>query len=186
MLGTKTGNSVKKKHSELCWNIHSLQEGKNTFHLALGPDDLQLDPEKTRIKGPVECELTLTRNGTKVILEGDATFSLVLECARCSAEFILNERETMTAYYLPEKNEYNDTEGLSREDMLSEQYTDDTIDAQQLLLDTIELAKPMKPLCSESCKGLCPICGQNLNTAKCTCKKDTTDPRWDALKKLLK
>jgi uncharacterized protein len=47
-------------------------------------------------------------------------------------------------------------------------------------------ALPMKFLCHEDCKGLCPICGTNLNEKNCDCKHDIIDERLAALKKLLK
>ena len=56
-------------------------------------------------------------------------------------------------------------------------------------LDELEqflLALPMKPLCSEGCKGLCTICGTNLNRGACDCKREWEDPRLAALKVLRK
>ena len=44
----------------------------------------------------------------------------------------------------------------------------------------------MKPLCSESCRGLCPECGANLNTASCTCQRAWVDPRLAVLEQLRK
>jgi uncharacterized protein len=44
------------------------------------------------------------------------------------------------------------------------------------------LAIPMKPLCSPSCKGLCPNCGKNLNLGPCQCTASAADSRWDALR----
>jgi uncharacterized protein len=41
----------------------------------------------------------------------------------------------------------------------------------------------MKPLCSETCKGICPHCGTDLNKGSCTCEKNTVDPRLEVLKK---
>ena len=46
------------------------------------------------------------------------------------------------------------------------------------------LALPMKPLCRESCRGLCPECGTNLNTGTCSCVREWTDPRLDGLRAL--
>jgi len=46
------------------------------------------------------------------------------------------------------------------------------------------LALPMKPLCREDCKGLCPRCGEDLNVKGCGCVIETADPRWEALKTL--
>jgi uncharacterized protein len=46
------------------------------------------------------------------------------------------------------------------------------------------LALPMKPLCRADCKGLCPMCGTNLNRGTCDCKREWKDPRLSALKEL--
>jgi uncharacterized protein len=46
------------------------------------------------------------------------------------------------------------------------------------------LALPMKPLCAEGCKGLCPHCGTNLNEATCTCTNEWSDPRLEPLRAL--
>ncbi|MCI0532052.1 MAG: DUF177 domain-containing protein, partial [candidate division Zixibacteria bacterium] len=47
------------------------------------------------------------------------------------------------------------------------------------------LILPIKPLCKEDCKGLCQLCGTNLNEKTCKCVKETADPRWSRLKELL-
>ena len=44
------------------------------------------------------------------------------------------------------------------------------------------LALPMKPLCRDDCRGLCSMCGANLNRSTCDCKHDFADPRFAALK----
>ena len=44
---------------------------------------------------------------------------------------------------------------------------------------------PSKLLCKDSCKGLCPKCGKNLNNGSCACSKGEPDPRLAALSQLL-
>ena len=75
---------------------------------------------------------------------------------------------------------------------LSEESGDDYIEAPDYKLDTVSLLRddillelPSKFLCKESCKGLCPKCGKNLNEGSCRCDLKETDPRLAALKKLL-
>ena len=53
-------------------------------------------------------------------------------------------------------------------------YRDDEIDLSELLREQFYLALPMKPLCREDCRGLCPQCGVNRNTGTCDC-----GPGWD-------
>lgn len=59
-----------------------------------------------------------------------------------------------------------------------------TIDVFQDAVDALQLAVPVKILCRESCLGLCPSCGKNLNEGPCACRRESGDGRWDALKNL--
>ena len=65
-------------------------------------------------------------------------------------------------------------------------YRDEQIDLNELLREQFYLALPMKPLCSEGCKGICPQCGTNRNAANCDCSPQWEDPRMAGLKTLLK
>src|ERR1700683_5209006 len=64
---------------------------------------------------------------------------------------------------------YYQGEGLLLEDAVREQ---------------VLLAVPLKVICREDCKGLCPHCGTNLNLEQCSCSEPIEDPRWTALKDL--
>lgn len=59
-----------------------------------------------------------------------------------------------------------------------------TIDLKEFAEQIISGEIPGSILCKEDCKGLCPICGTNLNTGKCDCKEDNHDPRFDILKQI--
>lgn len=59
---------------------------------------------------------------------------------------------------------------------------EDLIDVTELLRDTLLAGQPMKNLCKANCKGLCPVCGANLNDGDCGCDKLIVDPRLAALK----
>jgi uncharacterized protein len=65
-------------------------------------------------------------------------------------------------------------------------YSDNVIDLGQLMQEQCYLAVPMKPLCRETCRGLCPECGINLNTASCDCRQTWVDPRLAVLQDLRK
>ena len=62
---------------------------------------------------------------------------------------------------------------------------DGFIDADDTLIEQILLELPLKHLCREDCKGLCPKCGADLNTTQCSCDTSDPDPRFDVLRKLL-
>ncbi len=59
------------------------------------------------------------------------------------------------------------------------------LDLDELVMSDVVLELPLKHLCREDCKGLCPKCGRNLNRQICSCDMTDTDPRLEALKDLL-
>lgn len=59
------------------------------------------------------------------------------------------------------------------------------LDLDELIYSDIILLTPSKYVCSDDCKGLCPVCGKNLNEGDCACAKQQTDPRLEALRQLL-
>jgi uncharacterized protein len=61
---------------------------------------------------------------------------------------------------------------------------DGHIDLAPLVREYMLLDIPMKPLCRPDCKGLCPVCGQNLNDSTCQHQVDEIDPRLSVLKEL--
>jgi uncharacterized protein len=65
-----------------------------------------------------------------------------------------------------------------------ERYHGKVIDLAPILREQILLSLPAYPVCRESCKGLCPVCGQNLNERECGCDRRVPDPRWAGLEKL--
>lgn len=58
---------------------------------------------------------------------------------------------------------------------------DKVIDVGDELRQVVVLNLPAKPLCKETCAGLCPVCGKNLNISQCTCGQNRIDPRWEKL-----
>jgi len=75
---------------------------------------------------------------------------------------------------------------LAEEDINTAFYRDGVIDLGELLHEQFYLTLPMKPLCREDCKGLCPVCGANWNQTTCACERRWEDPRLAGLKALLK
>ena len=63
-------------------------------------------------------------------------------------------------------------------------YRDDVIDLGDVIREQFYLALPMKPLCREDCKGLCPVCGVNRNREACSCDTTWVDPRMEPLRRL--
>ncbi len=65
-------------------------------------------------------------------------------------------------------------------------YSDNYFDLDKILTDNIILNLPMKNVCKDACKGLCPVCGTDINETECGCRVDNIDPRMEALKGFFK
>jgi uncharacterized protein len=60
----------------------------------------------------------------------------------------------------------------------------EAIDVDEIVREQILLSVPDRALCDENCRGICLMCGTNLNAGSCECKSSEVDPRWAALKNL--
>ena len=60
-----------------------------------------------------------------------------------------------------------------------------TLDMDELVMTDVTLELPFQLLCREECKGLCPVCGADLNETTCNCNTKQVDPRLEKLKMLL-
>jgi uncharacterized protein len=114
---------------------------------------------------PFQLDLDIYSTKDSFVLSGYLRGKLVLICSRCLEKFNYPVNIELQEEYL--KKEISDLE-----------YFDLTDIFQENLLLTL----PIKPICSKECKGLCPICGQNLNEGECNCKQEFIDPRMAKLK----
>jgi uncharacterized protein len=118
---------------------------------------------------------------------GHVQATLGLTCSRCLEGFALPVDEAFDVLFLPHA-EAGTTGGGEREveddDLSTVYYRDQTLDLGQLMQEQFYLAVPMKPLCGENCRGLCPVCGVNLNTGTCDVHPTWVDPRLAVLEKL--
>jgi uncharacterized protein len=85
---------------------------------------------------------------------------------------------------LPRRPAVDGEVALQKNDLDVSFYDDPTVPVVPIAEERVQMAIPMKPLCREDCKGLCPRCGQDRNVLTCNCSLEETDPRWDALRAL--
>jgi uncharacterized protein len=137
------------------------------------------------VEGCVEVSARILKEGESLFIEGELQATRRLLCSRCTAEFLSPIRlqfscrgETASRYHQHQEIE------LHRGDMDVHYFAGDTIEVNDIFREQIVLSVPMRPLCREDCKGLCPICGQDLNIGRCSCDRDSNDPRWLELKKM--
>jgi len=139
--------------------------------------------EAYRIVEPVTLEFDIHKDKEMFRLTGRVQAVLEVSCSRCLEPFRWTVDEPFELTYEPRQTAHDAEREIADEDFSAAQYDDDEIDLEQLVKERFEMSLPMKPLCVEACKGLCPMCGINLNRTTCTCTPEWEDPRFAALRK---
>jgi len=154
------------------------EEGKE-IKLTVSIEDLNSSGEEIRLKEPVTLKAFVKRSGDKVLIKGALQTLLQIECSRCLEEFLCHIDESFTVTFLPsrERPKESDLE-LESDDLDISFYNERTIDLSALVREQLLLAIPMNPVCTLSCRGLCPECGKNLNEGRCYCSQSKGDSRW--------
>lgn len=143
--------------------------------------------EDYRVVARVELRMTIQKAGADVFrVIGRATTRLELECGRCVEPFEMPFDASFELRYVPQEENTGEGEReIAEDDLTTAFYREGMLDIVELLREQFQLALPMKPLCSDDCRGLCPDCGTNLNRTDCGCKPHWEDPRLAPLKGLL-
>jgi uncharacterized protein len=149
------------------------------------PDAFRLAGEDFRLTGPAHLVAAVRRDAQKVRLEGRLTATLELPCSRCLEPFEVPVDAALDNVFLPAaENTGEGEQEVGEGDLGVSFYRDDVIDLGEVMREQFFLALPMKPLCRESCQGLCPVCGVNRNHGTCAGHPEWVDPRLEPLRKL--
>lgn len=152
------------------------------------------DPESgLKTVGPITGKVTFTNTGTHVVVLGKFHATLELECARCLSNYTMDVDQSIEEALPIVGHEFGETDEQAQgeedeelpEDEEEPLFVDNIYDLTELLRQSIMVAVPIKPLCSEACKGLCPRCGKNLTEGPCECSPDDVNPAFAALAALL-
>ena len=168
-------------------SLRSLQDAHEHFEKRFEPSLFAgAESDAFRIVSPVALSFDVDRQETgRYRVAGRLTGELELNCSRCLEPYTLPVATEFDLRYVPRVENAGEGEREVEEDDLSTAFYDgDEIDLAQLIMEQFQLALPMKPLCRDDCKGLCPHCGTNLNTGSCSCTGSGGDTRWEALRSL--
>lgn len=167
------------------------RQPETDFARVFQPADIPGGGDDYRVAAPVDLRMVIHKDHDRFRLVGTVKTQLELVCSRCLEPFVLPVDREFDLRYLPsgasepEPDDEDEAE-VEDDDVAVTFYRDEQIDLNELLQEQFYLALPMKPLCSEACKGICPQCGTNRNTAPCDCTPQWEDPRMAGLKTLLK
>jgi uncharacterized protein len=117
-------------------------------------------------------------------IEGKIAAQAQIPCGRCLEMTGLSIQAPFNCTFSPAPPAMGEETELSAADLDFEYYKGEVIDLDAVVFEQVMLQIPMKPLCSESCRGLCPHCGVNLNKTACNCRSEEIDGRLAVLKQI--
>jgi uncharacterized protein len=148
---------------------------KKKVHLVSDIENFYDDGENIEFLKPVTLDGELFIAENVICLEGKVTTELRLSCSRCLTSF------NYDIDFQIHENFSNNNENKDDEIIFIDS---DIIDITEIIKNNIIISLPIKKLCKDNCKGLCQVCGTNLNISSCNCMDDTVDPRLAKLKDL--
>ena len=136
------------------------REGNTPFNFELPATEIDEENflDNVKISGAIIDE------GNFFVVKGKIFCRKKFVCDRCLTEAVENQEHDF------------------EEELNPEEIVDDEIDLTEIIRDNLLAGQPLKNLCKPDCRGLCPVCGKNLNNGRCECDKDFVDPRLAPLK----
>lgn len=145
--------------------------------------DFPFDFDKIKVGEDLELRnlsglINISRTPQGLLVTGNFSGTTTLECVRCLTSFDHSLSWEMTDLYAFNQKSVSESGLIVPEDA--------QIDLQPLIREYALLEIPINPICKSTCKGLCSICGQDLNIQDCGHKTNLEDTSFSILKNLLK
>lgn len=144
--------------------------------------------EDLRCVEPIVGSIDFTNTGRLIVAKGSLSTRVELDCSRCL--------ETLTApvnVKIDEQLPISSLQGLleGSEAEISEEekeplFEDNIFDLSEFIRQAVLVEVPIRPLCDEACKGLCPTCGRNMNEGPCDCPVNIEASPFAVLADLMK
>ncbi len=144
--------------------------------------DLERYPGERVQTSSARLTVRVVREAESLELQGGLAAELELDCGRCLEPFVFRLETPLGLRLVPEAGA--DDDGPPSEIPVEEgdetetwSIRDGKLDLERLVAEFVLLNLPLKPVCRDACRGLCPRCGANRNEGECGCAPGALDPR---------
>ena len=130
---------------------------------------------------PVRVRVEHVR-GKELLIRAETSLTVMIPCDRCLEDVREKFDLDVVRHVDAGLSDAELTEELDESNFIDGYH----LDVDKMLFKDILSGWPEKVLCREDCKGLCPVCGRNLNTGSCDCEDPGLDPRMSVVRDLFK
>src|SRR5215831_10036831 len=175
--------------SEYLVDLKDLTQEKISLEGTFEPGAIDFTGNDFRQSGPLVWSAQVERAGEEIRVTGSLTGAVEWSCSRCLEPAHCGISRSFDLFFRQRDEEFFDEDDdveLTDEDMRTSFFTGTQLEIGDIMREQVLLALPMKVLCRVDCKGLCPVCGINLNSGTCTCSREEFNPHMDVLLEIKK
>ena len=164
--------------------LSELELHRVTVSESYAPGALDYHGAEFRQAAPLELEAQAELLGSEIRLRGHLVTRLHASCDRCLGPVEIPVRRDFDLFYRPMEIIAKEEEiEVSPDEMEIGFYEGDGIESADVATEQVILSVPMKIICKNECRGLCPVCGVNRNATRCDCAPPQQDSPFASLKK---
>ena len=170
------------------FSVQELERRQIRFEVSIPAGEIEYLNELRQF-GPLQAQGSvelLAHTLGEIRIRGHLSVTMETDCDRCleTARYPLDS--DFDLFYRPPNPEGRPSEEVELHEGEAEIgfYEGGGLQLNDILREYVILSMPMHKVCSETCRGICPVCGQNRNLLACSCTVKPVDDRWAALKRL--
>lgn len=130
----------------------------------------KIESAEVEIVSPAKLRLRIEKSNEEVLIRGTVSAEIRLTCGRCLKDFTRLIESPIDVVYRPAAELRGEEHELQAGELETGFYKGDVLDIDELFVEQMLLGIPIRPLCEEACKGICPVCGTDLNVSGCQCR----------------
>lgn len=166
-------------------DLTRLDEGRLEERFEIRPDHPVLEGYDAEVREPLVLDVRLDNPSHRTfVMTARLSGTVFRPCRRCLEPVGVPIDEEFRVVFQEAGRDAERSDEPGDDDIVWVDPGAARIEIDRQVRDRLFLETERYPLCREECRGMCPICGRNLNEGDCDCEVRTTDSRWSALEKL--
>ncbi len=165
-------------------SLQQLEQRPVRFKVEIPPEEIEYD-SKTTQASPLQAEGSaqlLSHSVGEIRVQGKLQVTMTATCDRCVEATTFPIESPFDLVYMPAGESAGGEKEVDQAGIEVGFYEGNGLALNDVLREVVLLALPMRLVCDEACKGVCPVCGQNRNQGECGCRQPALDDRWSGLK----
>jgi len=165
-------------------SLQQLQKHPVRFNVDIPAGEIEFDTKMSQssaLHAEGVAEL-LNHSLGEIRIQGKLNVTIAATCDRCLEAATFPVESDFDLIYMPAGESSGGEEEIDEGAIEVGFYEGNGLVLNDILREVVLLALPMRLTCSEACKGICPVCGENRNQRDCGCQIAAVDDRWSRLK----